>query len=119
MTHHFKIKTWSCELELCTYQQDFNPNNLRQMQKIFPNTPLGKCSACWQSQSHATDVNNPVRLNSNMILETDINKKINVKIISNEEIDNLTTETLKELKMTKKELKAQSLSDTKKVKLLQ
>lgn len=107
----YRIKTWSCPETNCTYHQDFNPNDSIKMQLHFPNVPIGKCPACWQSKSHATDPATRARIDSDMMLETNTNKQIKINIMSNAEIDNLSTDDITKIGKTKSKLKTQAALD--------
>lgn len=112
-----KIKTWSCSNEKCTYNQDFDPNDLQKMILHFPKIPLGKCPACWMGASHATDTTTLSKINSSMVLESDTSKQIQINIATDTEIDNLfdnvSAAKLKKMK-TKPQLKKQAADDRKK-----
>jgi hypothetical protein len=119
MTHHFKIKTWSCNTPQCTYHQDFDPEDIVKSKKIFPLVPPGKCPACWMKQSHATNHDDPIRIISELVLETNADKKIKCNIISPEEIDLLDDDDLVRRGHTRSSLKLLAISELKKAKLLE
>lgn len=99
-----KIKTWKCSNDKCTYSQDFDPTNLEQMKLHFPNVPVGNCPACYQGQSRATTK----CVKCSMVAETNEVKKINVTIMTDEEIDNLPAKQFTKYTPSKKELKEQA-----------
>lgn len=42
------IKTWACS---CGYKQDFDPNDINMMAKVFPGVSPGSCPACYMGHN--------------------------------------------------------------------